>query len=65
MFQYNGQRKLQDETRNSHVLGFGVSYIRDLTVAFIAITPHIMVQGSYTTYSLCPAIKLVVVSVLD
>ena len=30
--QYNGQRQLQDETRNTYVWGLGASYIRKLTV---------------------------------
>ena len=30
--QWIGKRQLQDETRNIKVLGFGVTYIRGLTV---------------------------------
>ena len=33
--QWIGQRKVQDETRNIQVLGFGAAYIRGLTVIYI------------------------------
>ena len=34
-FQWIGQRQLQDRTGNIEVFGFGVTYIRGLTVVFI------------------------------
>ena len=39
--QWSRQRQLQDETRNIHVLGFGVTYIRGLTVcpSYTALSP--------------------------
>ena len=47
--QWIGQRQLQDETRNIHVLGLGASYIRELTVlhgCFIVMRQMYMIASS-------------------
>ena len=51
-FQWIGQRQLQDETKNIQVSGFGVAYIRDLTITAFTFLLDIFIADFYWVWAI-------------